>query len=74
MTFEDAQQKLIDHRNAALVKHGNSLLARGMNVDDQAFRTSMLNYGWDLEVWRMSALEEIASAIGSMTSRSAARH
>lgn len=74
MTFEQAQQKLIDHRNAALVKHGNSLLARGMSVDDQAFRTSMLNYAGDLETWRMSALQAIACAIGAMPARSSTRH
>jgi hypothetical protein len=74
MTFTEAQAELIRHRNLALVQHGNSLLARGMKVQDEDFRTSMLNYGWDLEVWRMAAMEEIASAIGLMTSRSAARH
>ena len=34
MTFTEAQAELIRHRNLALVKHGNSLLARGMSVDD----------------------------------------
>jgi hypothetical protein len=74
MKFTEAQAELIRHRNLALVKHGNSLLARGVNVDDEAFRTSMLDYAGTLETWRMSALQEIARAIGAMTAHSSVRH
>jgi hypothetical protein len=76
MTFEQAQQKLIDCRNAALVKHGNYLIFdKGMSVDDATFRKSMLRYAGDLEEWRMWAVQEIAvRAFGATTAHSSARH
>jgi hypothetical protein len=76
MTFDEAQQKLIDCRNAALTKHGNYLLfEKGMTVDDEAFRKSMLRYAGALEVWRMSSLQDIARSIGAMTvQHSSVRH
>ena len=72
--LDEANSKLCRHRDAALTVYARRLLAAGASVDDKEFREKMLNYGGELETWRMSALEEIASAIGSMTSRSAARH
>ena len=64
MTFEEAQQKFIDCRNAALVKHGNYLIfEKGMTVDDAAFRKSMLAYAGDLEEWRWDALKTLARLV-----------
>jgi hypothetical protein len=74
MTFKEAQSELIRHRNLALTAHGNTLLDRGLDVDGEEFRKSMLRYAGELETWRMSALQEIARAIGAMTAHSSLRH
>jgi hypothetical protein len=75
VNLDEANSKLCRHRDAALTVYGRQLLAAGASVDDEEFREKMLKYGGELEVWRMSALEEIASAIGAMTApHSSARH
>jgi hypothetical protein len=59
MTIDEASEELIRQRNLALVAHGNSLLDRGMNVDDEAFRKSMLDYAGLLETWRWDSMMRI---------------
>ena len=59
MTVDEANEELMRHRNAALVAHGNTLLGRGISVDDEAFRKSMLDYAGALETWRWNAMMRI---------------
>ena len=59
MTIDEANAELCRHRDAALVAHGNTLLGRGMSVDDEAFRRSMLDYAGELETWRWNAMMRI---------------
>jgi hypothetical protein len=73
-TIDEANAELCRHRNLALTAYANRLLARGLDVDGEEFRKSMLRYAGELETWRMSALQEIACAIGAMTTHSSARH
>lgn len=63
MTFEQAQAELVRHRDLALTAHGNTLLGRGLSVDSEEFRKSMLEYAGTLETWRFNALRKIGAAI-----------
>jgi hypothetical protein len=63
MTFAEAQVELIRHRNLALTAHGNALLGRGMDIDSEEFRKSMLRYAGDLEEWRWCALRDLARLV-----------
>jgi hypothetical protein len=62
--LDQVNEKLCAARNAAILKHGNGLLASGINIDSEQFRTSMLEYAGTLEEWRYTSLKTIAAKLG----------
>jgi hypothetical protein len=65
MTIDDAQQDLVRYRDAALTIHAKALLARGMSVDEDAFRASLLEYAAALESWRRDALDRLRMIVNA---------
>jgi hypothetical protein len=63
MTIDDADVELRRHRDAALTRHANHLLAGGADVDGEEFRTKMIFYARDLEKWRRDAMDRLRRLI-----------
>jgi hypothetical protein len=77
MTIDEANAELCRHRNLALIKYANDLIADGADVDDDEFRRKMLRYARSLEFWRtasMSRIKQVINAARIQRDQSAAVH